>query len=109
MVALLLIGTAPFAALGLVIGNLTDGDSAMGMTTIAYFALAAMGGLWMPTKVLPSEMRAIAHVLPSNRLAELAWQVAAGHTPPASAAGLLAVWAGVFGLGAVGLARRFTS
>src|SRR5581483_11519917 len=90
MVVVLLVGTAPFAALGLVIGNLADGDSAMGMTTIAYFALAALGGLWMPPKVLPAGMRAVAHTLPSNRLAELAWRVAAGHAPPLAAVGVLA-------------------
>ncbi|HVM63568.1 MAG TPA: ABC transporter permease [Acidimicrobiales bacterium] len=109
MVLLLLAGSVPFAALGLVIGNLADGDSAMGLTTVAYFALAALGGLWMPPKVLPSQMRAVAHVLPSNRLAELAWRVAAGHAPPLAAVGVLAAWAGVLGLGAVGLARRFSS
>jgi ABC-2 type transport system permease protein len=109
MVALLLAGSLPFAAIGLVIGNLADGDSAMGLTTVVYFALAALGGLWMPAKVLPSQMRAVAHALPSNRLAELAWRVAAGHTPPLAAVGVLAAWAGVVGLGAVGLARRFSS
>jgi ABC-2 type transport system permease protein len=109
MVALLLVGTAPFAGLGLVIGNLTDGDTAMGMTTIVYFALAALGGLWMPAKVLPSGMRAVAHALPSNRLAELAWRVAAGHAPSLAAIGVLAAWAGVLALGTMGLARRFSA
>jgi ABC-2 type transport system permease protein len=106
MVSLLLAGTVPFAALGMVIGNLADGDSAMGVTMITYLVLAALGGLWMPTKILPAPMRTVAHLLPSNRLAELAWRVAAGHTPPPGAFAVLAVWSAGLTVAAVALARR---
>jgi ABC-2 type transport system permease protein len=106
MTALLFAGTLPFAALGLLIGNMTDGDSANGATTIAYLVMAALGGLWMPTKILPAPMRTIAHLLPSNRLAELAWRVAAGHPPTLGAVAVLLGWTvGVTGL-VVALARR---
>jgi ABC-2 type transport system permease protein len=90
----------------MVIGNLADGDSAMGVTMITYLVLAALGGLWMPTKILPAPMRTVAHLLPSNRLAELAWRVAAGHTPPPGAFAVLAVWAAGLTVAAVALARR---
>ena len=109
MVALLLAGVFPFAALGTVIGSLTDGDSAMGVTTIVYMSLAALGGLWMPAKVLPPQMRAVAHALPSYRLAELAWRVAGGHTPPVSAVAVLGAWALGLTAIAVPVARRIAA
>jgi ABC-2 type transport system permease protein len=109
MVGLLLAGVFPFAVLGTVIGSLTDGDSATGVTTIVYLSLAALGGLWMPAKVLPPGMRAVAHALPSYRLAELAWRVAGGHTPPASAVAVLGAWALVLTAVAVPVARRIAS
>jgi ABC-2 type transport system permease protein len=109
MVALLIVGSVPFAVLGFVIGNLSDGDSALGVTMVAYLVLAALGGLWMPTKLLPGSLQAIAHALPSDRLAELSWKVAAGGAPPIAAVAVLAAW--VLGLTviAVGLARRVGS
>ena len=109
MVAVLLAGVVPFAALGTVIGNLTDGDSATGVTSIVYLTLAALGGLWMPVKVLPAEMRAVAHALPSYRLAELAWRIAAGHTPPVGAVAVLGAWAAALTVLAVPVARRVAS
>jgi ABC-2 type transport system permease protein len=106
MTGLLLVGAIPFAALGVVIGGLSDGDSATGVTMMAYLTLAALGGLWMPVKILPAGMRAVARVLPSNRLAELGWTVAAGHTPPLAAIAVLVVWGTVLTGAAVLVARR---
>lgn len=89
---LLWLGTAPFAALGTLLGYLTDGDSAFGVTYGIYLALAALGGLWMPTTILPKVLQHIASVLPSNRFAELGWRVAVGHAPSAMGATILVGW-----------------
>lgn len=106
MVGLLIVGSVPFAALGFLIGGLSDGDSAVGLTMIAYLALAALGGLWMPTKVLPGPMQGVAHALPSNALAELGWKVAADGALPLSAVAILATWGVGLGFVATALARR---
>jgi ABC-2 type transport system permease protein len=89
---LLWIGTAPFAALGTLLGYLTDGDSAFGVMFAIYLALAALGGLWMPVTILPKVLQHIAVVLPSNRFAELGWRIAAGGSPSPVGAAILAGW-----------------
>jgi ABC-2 type transport system permease protein len=106
MIWLLLVGCLPFAALGVVIGSVSDGDSAAGITMVCYLVFAALGGLWMPARILPAPLRAVAHALPSNRLAELGWKIAAGGAPTAAAAIILGAWFALFALVAVALARR---
>jgi ABC-2 type transport system permease protein len=106
MFALLVAGTLPFAGLGVLIGDLGDGDTAFGATNIIYLAMAALGGLWMPTKILPAPMRTVAHLLPSNRLADLGWHVAGGHAPTLAAAGVLGAWSIVAVLLVVAVAER---
>ena len=93
---LLWVGTAPFAALGTFIGYLTGGDSAFGVSYGIYLFLAALGGLWMPVSILPTTLRHIAAVLPSNRFAELGWRIAVGHAPTVLGAVVLAGWLVVF-------------
>jgi len=44
MVGLLVVGCLPFAAIGVVIGTVTDGDSATGLTMMSYLTLSALGG-----------------------------------------------------------------
>jgi ABC-2 type transport system permease protein len=106
IVALLWLGTAPFAALGLLIGYLTDDTSAFAVMYGVYLFLGAAGGLWMPASVLPTALRRIATVLPSNRMAEFGWSLAAGHTPSLAGAAILAGWlVGFAGLAAL-LYRR---
>jgi ABC-2 type transport system permease protein len=93
---LLWVGTAPFAALGTFIGYLTGGDAAFGVTYGIYLFLAALGGLWMPVNILPSTLRHIAPVLPSNRFAEMGWRIAVGEAPTVLGAVVLAGWLVLF-------------
>jgi ABC-2 type transport system permease protein len=109
MFGLLIVGSVPFAALGFLIGGLSDGDSAVGVTVMAYLVLAALGGLWMPTRILPGPMQGIAHALPSNALAQLGWKVAAGGAPPLGALAVLAAWGVGLGFVATALVRRVGS
>ena len=44
----MIVGALPFAALGLLLGYLFDANSAQGGMMITYFALAILGGLWVP-------------------------------------------------------------
>jgi ABC-2 type transport system permease protein len=109
LAALLVVGSVPFGVLGLLIGASGSGEAAMGLTTAVYVALAALGGLWMPVRILPSALRTLAGALPSYRLGELGWRVAAGRPPTLSSVVVLAAW--TVGLGALALlvGRRVAS
>jgi ABC-2 type transport system permease protein len=92
LVLVLCVGCLPFAAIGLVIGSLVEAETAQGLTMVAYLAMAALGGIWMPVSIMPAPLQAIALALPSNRMAELGWRVAAGQAPTLAAVAILAAW-----------------
>ena len=101
MLVVMWLATLPLALLGIAIGYLVPGDAAFGVIMGLYFALGALGGLWMPVEILPGAMQRIAHTLPSNRLADLGWKIAAGNLPAASSLAVLAAWTA--GCGALAL------
>src|SRR5262249_6168063 len=68
----------PLALLGLAIGYLAGDDIAFPLTMALYFALGALGGLWIPLSTMPHAMQDIGRALPSNSVAELGWRVAGG-------------------------------
>jgi len=100
--ALLWVGTLPFVALGIAIGSLTSSTTAYALTTGLYFALAALGGLWVPPAQFSPALRHIAATLPSYNLADLGWRVAGGSAPSLRAGLILAGWTA--GLTALALA-----
>jgi ABC-2 type transport system ATP-binding protein len=99
---LLWAGTLPFVALGIAIGSLTSSTTAYALTTALYFALAALGGLWVPPAQFSPALRHIAATLPSYNLADLGWRVAGGAAPSLRAGLILAGW--TVGLTALALA-----
>jgi ABC-2 type transport system permease protein len=106
VLALLWLGTLPFAALGVAIGYLVDGETAQVVTIISYVALAVLGGFWFPVDQLGSGLRHLAEALPSYRYADLGWQAVAGHLPPALDVAMLAGWTLAFlALGALAYRR----
>jgi len=58
-----------------------------------YFALGALGGLWIPLPAMPHAMQDIGHALPSNGLAELGWRIAGGQASILRAVLVLTAWA----------------
>jgi ABC-2 type transport system permease protein len=92
MVAVMWVGTVPFAALGIAIGYSVGADASFPVSYGLYMAVSAMGGLWVPPAVLPESFRRIAGTLPSNRLADLGWQIAGGHAVRWSSVAVLAAW-----------------
>ncbi|MGH3301811.1 MAG: ABC transporter permease [Streptosporangiaceae bacterium] len=56
--AALWVGVLPFVLLGIVIGTTTETTTAYGVSMGAYFALAALGGLWVPPAVFPATRQA---------------------------------------------------
>lgn len=52
--------------------------SPLPLTMALYFALGALGGLWMPLSTMPHAMQDIGQTLRSNGVAELGWRIAGG-------------------------------
>ena len=99
---LLWAGTLPFVALGIAIGLLTSSTTAYALTTALYFALAALGGLWVPPAQFSPALRHLAATLPSYNLADLGWSVAGGSAPSLRTGLILTGW--TIGLTALALA-----
>ena len=79
--------------LGLAVGYLAGDDIAFPPTMALYFAVGALGGLWMPLSTMPHVMQDIAKFLPSNAVAELGWWTAGSQASVPTAVLVLAAWA----------------
>jgi ABC-2 type transport system permease protein len=86
------VGTVPFAALGVALGYAVNADASYVVSYGLYMAMSALGGLWVPPAVLPHSFRTVALWLPTNRLADLGWALAAGRAPALVAVAVLAGW-----------------
>jgi len=89
---LLWVGTLPFVALGIAIGSLANSTVAFAASTGLWFALAALGGLWVPPGVLSAGLRHFAAALPSYNQAALGWHVTSGTAPTVTNFAVLAAW-----------------
>ncbi len=87
------LGSLPLTLIGFGVGYLVSAETASGVVTVLYFALGALGGLWMPVAMLPQAMQRLARALPTNRVADLGWKIAAGQTPSAQSLLVVAGWA----------------
>lgn len=72
LVGVLLLGTAPFCALGLWIGTLVKGEAAVAVVNLVYLPMAVLSGLWMPLMVFPQVLQKLAVVWPAWHLSQLA-------------------------------------
>ena len=108
LVLVIAAGCLPFAAIGILVGTIADGDGAQGLTLVLYLVLAALGGLWMPVQILPSALQTVARTLPSYHLAQLGWHVAQGVAPAVGDGLVLLAWFGGAALVAVAASRRLS-
>jgi len=92
LVALTAVASHHVHLLGLAIGYLAGDDIAFPLTMALYFALGALGGLWIPLSAMPHAMQDIGQALPSNALAELGWRIAGGQASVPSAVLVLTAW-----------------
>ena len=99
-------GVLPLALLGLAIGYLAGDEIAFPLMMALYFALGALGGLWIPLSNMPHVMQDIGKVLPSNGLAQLGWRIAGGQASVLPAAIVLAAWTLASALAAILAYRR---
>ena len=104
---LLWIATAPFAALGVVIGlTVANAEPAQSAATAAMLVLWVLGGMLTTPSDLPGALEAIPHTLPTNAAAELGWAAARGDAIPASAIAVVIAWtAGLAALAALAWRR----
>ncbi len=100
------LGTIPFALLGLALGYALKPNLAQPASFLSFFSLSVLGGLLVPVAAFPAGLRHFAHLLPSNRYAELGWRAVAGHAPTMTGAIVLAAWTALFGLLAVAAYRH---
>ena len=100
------VGVLPLALLGLAIGYLAGDEIAFPLTMALYFALGALGGLWIPLSTMPPVMQDIGKILPSNGLAQLGWRIAGGQASLLPAAIVLAAWTLASALAAILAYRR---
>ncbi len=89
----LVIGSVPFAAIGLAIGFIAGPNSAPAVVNLLYLPLSFLSGLWIPVEVLPPSIAHIAPLLPTYHLGQLALgTVAPGHGDPWMHVAILAAW-----------------
>jgi ABC-2 type transport system permease protein len=72
LVATLLLGTLPFCALGLWIGSLVKGQSAVAVVNLIYLPMSVLSGLWIPLMIFPSILQKLAVIWPAWHLGQMA-------------------------------------
>ncbi len=72
LVFTLLLGTLPFCALGLWIGTLVKGQSAVAVVNLIYLPMSVLSGLWIPLVIFPPLLQKLAVVWPAWHLAQMA-------------------------------------
>jgi ABC-2 type transport system permease protein len=99
MIVAIWLGTLPFALLGVAVGFAVGAETAFPLSYALYMAMSAVGGLWVPPAQLSTSLRDVAQSLPTYRIADLGWKIAAGRAPALSDLTVLVGW--TLGLGAL--------
>jgi ABC-2 type transport system permease protein len=94
------LGTAGFAAMGLLLGGTLRAEIVLAVANLLWFAFAGLGALTLETDAIPAAISWVARLTPSGALTEA---LAQAMTLSADWFGLLvlAVWGGVAALGAL--------
>ncbi len=93
LVALHLAATVPFALIGFGLGMRMSGKGAVAAANALFLGSAVLGGLWIPSAMLPGWMRAVGEAMPSYHLGQLALGIVG--SPTIGSAGMHAAIAGV--------------
>jgi len=89
LTAISLASTLPYALLGFGLGMRMSGKGAVAAANALYLGSAILGGLWIPSAMLPGWMRTLGQFVPSYHLGQLAQAVvdpAKGGASPSHAA-----------------------
>ena len=95
MVLLTLLGTAAFAALGLLVAGTLRAEATLAVANLVYVLLLVGGAVLVPLDRYPDAAQTFLSVLPSGALSEGMRTVFDGHVPPTSSIVVLVVWAAV--------------
>jgi ABC-2 type transport system permease protein len=94
LIVALVLGSIPFAALGLAIGFVAGPNSAPAIVNVIYLPLSFLSGLWIPIEALPPVVAHLAPFLPTYHLGQLALGIVSpGHGSPAAHGLILIAWA----------------
>ena len=103
VVLLLLVGTAAFSALGLLMAGTLRAEATLAAANLVYLLLLAGGGIFLPLERFPGAVRAALELLPSAALADGLREVLGhGAALPGRSVLILVAWAVVAG----GMAAR---
>jgi len=104
VVLLLLLGTAAFSALGLLLGGTLRAEGTLAVANGLYLVMLAVGGLVVPTDRLPGALGTVVRLLPSGALGDgLRAVLLHGEGLPVASVLVLLAWAVVGGV----LAARY--
>jgi ABC-2 type transport system permease protein len=98
------VATIPFAVLGLLVGQLANGETMQVFTSGLMIVLGFLGGILIPVTVFPDWMSHISRVLPSYWLADIGHGALLGNTDTGKAILWLAGWTVVLAFAVV---RRY--
>ncbi|HEX8151588.1 MAG TPA: ABC transporter permease [Thermoanaerobaculia bacterium] len=93
MFAILVAGSLPFCALGLMLGYFTTPNSAVPIVNMIYMPMAFLSGLWVPVMALPKPLQSFAAFLPPYHFSQLALKVVGASRGTASSVHVLAMLA----------------
>jgi ABC-2 type transport system permease protein len=98
LIATLVAGSLPFAAMGLAIGCFAAPNSAPAIVNLLFLPMSFLSGLWIPLPVLPHFLQQLAPLLPPYHFAQLALQQvgAPNWGSPAVHVAALAAFTGAF-------------
>ncbi|MFK7957598.1 MAG: ABC transporter permease [Lysobacterales bacterium] len=106
---ILLVGSIPFCAMGLMVGAWVNGQAAPPIINLMYLPMAAMSGLWFPLRIMPDALQSFAWVLPPfhlNQLATKTINMDAGYPVWMHVAALVVFTVVFFWVAAIGLQRE---
>jgi ABC-2 type transport system permease protein len=106
LAATLLLGTVPFAFLGVALGYWAPARSALPIANLLYLVLAYAGGLWIRPSGLPGSVAAVSRFLPTGALSEALVAATVGTWVDWRAWFGLALFSGLFAVLAVAGYRR---
>jgi len=93
LLAVILAGSIPFTAMGLLIALLVPPNAGPGVINLIYLPMSFASGFWMPVNYLPHWLRIIAPALPTYHLAQIALHIF-GYAQPG---GMLIHWEALAG------------
>ena len=92
LVGAVVLGTATFAGLGLLMAGTLRAEITLALANGLYLVLLLLGGFVIPLSELPATLRRVAEALPSSALVDLVRAGFGGADAPARAWIVLAVW-----------------